>query len=350
MTAWATPAAVAAAVVANLRSSVSRYTRRPPTGYAILVKGVEQMRQSMTTFFHLDRGSPILRIGLVAGYMALLAGCSKLGIGDSPTTPGPVPTPGSIIVYSAIGASDANGVGSSALCVPFTDCPNGMGYVPVTVRQLRSRGYTVNHLNLGIATFVIGRDFQSLGQQYNHPVGGNFIEAEMPFVQTTATVVTIFAGVNEINVVTAALGGGAGGSDPNAYIDTQVRAFGTDYATLLTGIKARVSAGTPRIVALNVPNAAGLPYLAGNSLAQRQAAQRIAVGMSKTVVNALTAQNIVVVDLMCDARSYLAANYSADGLHPNDLGYAFIASEVVRAITSNYPAPQSSCPAMTIVP
>ena len=104
-------------------------------------------------------------------------------------------------------------------------------------------------------------------------------------MQTTATVVTIFAGINEVNVITAALGGGAGGSDPNGYIDAQVRAFGTDYATLLAGIKARVAAGTPRIVALNVPNAAGLPYLAGASLAQRQAAQRLAVGMTRTVVN-----------------------------------------------------------------
>ena len=310
------------------------------------------MRQSMTTFFYLNRESPILRIGLIAGCVALLAGCSKLGIGDkSPTAPTPPPTTGSTIVYSAIGASDANGVGSSVVCLPFIpECPNGMGYVPVAVRQLRSMGYTVNHLNLGVVTFVIGRDFQLLGQQYGHEVGGNFIDQEMPFVQTTATVVTIFAGVNEVNVITAALGGGAGGSDPNSYIDAQVRAFGTDYTTLVAGIKARVAAGTPRIVALNVPNAAGLPYLARVSAAQRQAAQRIAVGMTKTVVNALTAQNVVVVDLMCDARSYLSSNYSSDGLHPNDAGYAFIAAEVVRAITSTYPAPQSSCAAMTIVP
>jgi len=307
------------------------------------------MRQSIATFFRLNSGSPILRIGLMAGCVALSVGCSKLGIGEKgPTAPSPLPTVGSTIVYSAIGASDANGVGSSAQCVPFTDCPNGMGYVPVTVRQLRSQGYTVNHLNLGIATTVIGRDFQNLGQQYDHLVAGNFIESEMPFVQTTATTVTIFAGINEVNVITAALGGGAGGSDPNAFMDAQVRAFGTDYATLLTGI--RVRAGQPRIIALNVPNAAGLPYLARAALAQRQAAQRISVGMSKTVVNALTAQNVVVVDLMCDARSYATSNYSSDGLHPNDAGYAFIAAEVVRAITSSYPAPQSSCSQMTIVP
>ena len=73
--------------------------------------------------------------------------------------------------------------------------------------------------------------------------------------------------------------------------------------------------------------------------------------MTTTVVNALTAQGIVVIDLMCDARTYLASNYSSDGFHPNDAGYAFIAGEVVKAITSSsYPAPLNSCSQMTLVP
>jgi len=303
----------------------------------------------MTTFFCLERHSPILRIGIVTGCLALAAACSKLGDDLNPNAPTPPPTQGSIVDYSAIGASDANGVGSSALCVPFTECSNGMGYVPVTVRALRSQGFTVNHLNLGVATAVISRDFQTLAGQYNHFVAGNFIEQEMPFVRTTSTVVTMFSGLNEVNVLTAALGGGAGGSDPNGFMDRQVQTFGTNYATLLAGIKTR--AGAPRLVALNVPNAAGLPYLARATQAQRQAAQRISVAMTRTVVNVLTSQNVVVVDLMCDARSYQAGNYSSDGLHPNDAGYAFMASEVVRAITTSaYPAPQSNCSAMTIVP
>jgi hypothetical protein len=47
----------------------------------------------------------------------------------------------------------------------------------------------------------------------------------------------------------------------------------------------------------------------------------------------------------------VASNYAGDGLHPNDAGYAFIAGEVVKAITgSSYPAPQGSCTGMTIVP
>jgi lysophospholipase L1-like esterase len=293
--------------------------------------------------------SPILRIVLVISVMCGSQACDRLGLGQSSTAPTGPPVAGSTIVYSAVGASDANGVGSSVPCVPFTECANGMGYVPVAARQLRAQGFTVNLLNLGLPTFVIGRDFQTLGQQYNRIIGGNFIDQEMNFVQTNATLVTIFAGINETNVITAALGGGAGGSDPNGYMDAQVRAFGADYATLLAGIQGR--AGSPRIVVLNVPNAAALPYLAGNSLAQRQAAQRISVAMTKTVVNGLVTGNLAVVDLMCDARSYIPSNYSSDGLHPNDAGYAFIAGELVKAITSaSYPSPQASCAAMSIVP
>ena len=288
---------------------------------------------------------------MAAAALLVATGCNKLGLGDatSPTAPSGPPATGSTIFYTAVGASDAAGVGSSGECVPFVDCPNGMGYVPVTIRALKALGFTVTNLNLGIPTAVIGRDFQTLGGQYGRVIVGNFIEHEMSFVQTNATVVTIFAGVNEINTITSALGGGAGGSDTNGYIDAQVKAFGADYTTLVAGIRAR--AGSPRIVILNVPNAAGLPFLARASLAQRQAAQRAAVGMSKTVVNPLVSSSISVIDLMCDARSYVASNYSSDGLHPNDAGYAFISSEVVKAITTSlYPAPQSSCTGMTIVP
>lgn len=305
------------------------------------------MRVSARRIFSNLRHSPILRICLVAGSVTCTTACSKSA--DGPTAPTPPPVAGSTINYTAVGASDANGVGSSAECLPLTPCPNGMGYVPVTVRALTAKGITVNNLNLGIATSVIGRDFAVLGAQYNRVIIGNFIDNEMPFVQTNASVVTIFAGINEVNTITAALGGGAGGADPNGFIDAQVRAFANDYTTLLAGIRTR--AGSPRIIILNVPNPAGLPFLAGASLAQRQAAQRAAVAMTKTAVNPLVSSSVTVIDLMCDGRSYFGFNYSSDGLHPNDAGYAFISAEVVKAITtSGYPAPQSSCAGMTIVP
>lgn len=291
----------------------------------------------------------MLRIGIACAALASATACDKLGLGGgSPTAPSEPPAAGSAIVYTAIGASDVTGVGSSVPC-PLADCPDGTGYVQNAVRQLRAQKFTLNVRNLGIPTAVIGPDFEALGKLYNHTIVGNFIQHEMPFAQADATLVTVFAGVNEVNTITAALGGGAGGSDPNGYIDSQVKAFAADYATLVSGLRNR--AGAARLVILNVPNAAGLPYLAGVSLAQRQAAQRAAVGMTRSGVNTLASSSITVIDLMCDARSYVASNYSSDGLHPNDAGYAFMAGEVVRAITSSsYPAPQSSCSAMTMVP
>jgi lysophospholipase L1-like esterase len=233
-------------------------------------------------------------------------------------------------------------------CVPLDHTCAGMGYVHVTARQLTAQGFSVSLTNLGLPTAVIGRDFETLGQQFNRTVIGNFIDQEMPFIPRTTTVVTIFAGGNEVNTITAALGAGVGGNDPNGYIDNQVKAFGADYTTLLNGIRDR--AGSPRIVILNTPNMAGLPYLSGASAAQRQAAQRASVGMTRTVVNPLVSANTVVVDVMCDTRTYQRSNYSSDGLHPNDAGYAYMAAEVVRAVTSNaYPAPQSNCSAMSLV-
>jgi lysophospholipase L1-like esterase len=224
-----------------------------------------------------------------------------------------------------------------------------MGYVQVATRQLQAQGFTVSLTNFGIPTAVISRGFQSLAVQYGRTVEGNFIDHEMPFVPKDTTVTTIFAGVNEVNTITRALGAGAGGSNPNAYIDDQVRLFGADYATLIDGIRAR--AGQSRIVILNVPNAGAMPFQAGATLAQKQAAQRAAVGMSRTVVNRLASSSVSIIDTLCDPRSYQPGLFSGDGLHPNDAGYANIAADVVRAITSaSHPAPQDSCSSMTLIP
>lgn len=280
--------------------------------------------------------------------LALAAGaCTKLGIGSdsgSPTAPTGVPAAGSTLVYSAVGASDVLGIGSTSPCFLFEDC-NGTGYVWVAARQLRSQGYTVTVGNLGIPAGVISRAFQDLGTQNGRTIGGNFIEQEMPFVRANADIVTVFAGGNDVNTITAALGNGAGGGNQTAYIDSQVTAFGTDLSTLVAGIRARAAAA--RIIVINLPNMAALPYLANASLAQKQAAQRISVRMTTTAINTL--QGVTVIDLMCDTRVYQANFFSSDGFHPNDNGYAILGAEVARAVTTtSYPAPRSSCSQMTL--
>jgi lysophospholipase L1-like esterase len=293
---------------------------------------------------HMSPG-PKRRIAIIALLASLTAAaCTNLGSGGSPTDPSPLPAPGATLLYSAVGASDVMGIGSSSPCFLFEDC-NGTGYVWVAARQLRSMGYTVNVSNLGIPAAVISRAFEDLGGQNGRTIGGNLIEQEMPFVCKNSSFVTVFTGANDVNTITAALGNGAGGADPNGYIDSKVAAFGGDYATLISGIRSR--AGSARIVVLNLPNMAAIPYLASASLAQKQAAQRIAVRMTTTVINAL--QGVTVLDLMCDPRMYQASIYSSDGFHPNDSGYAMLGAGVVSALTStSYPAPKSSCAQMTL--
>jgi hypothetical protein len=151
-----------------------------------------------------------------------------------------------------------------------------------------------------------------------------------------------------VNLVTPALGQGAGLPDQAGFITAQVKAFGDDYATLLNVIRERASSA--RIIAINLPNMAGMPFLTGASLPQRQAAQKLSVGMTTTVINPLTSQGVLVVDLMCDARSYQATTYSRDVFHPTDTGFGCIAAEVVAAATTGYKNPPAGCPSMTLVP
>ena len=77
----------------------------------------------------------------IALFVTVLAvsGCSVL---TNPTTPSE-PTPTSAVVYSAVGASDANGVGGSVVCLPYVTCPNGTGYVQVIARRYTDAGKNV---------------------------------------------------------------------------------------------------------------------------------------------------------------------------------------------------------------
>jgi lysophospholipase L1-like esterase len=276
--------------------------------------------------------------------------CSKSG--DGPTAPSPTPTNGAIF-YTAIGASDGIGFGSSSPCIPFTDCPDGAGYVQILRRRLRdnSPGQTVEHRNLSIPGAVLSKAIEDLAREIGQPISelaGNFIERQSPFVPTSTTHVTIFAGGNDANVIGRAALAGRGGSDPSAYIDTQVRQWGTDLQDLIARIRSR--APNARIVALNMINLAGAPYIASRPTSERAIMQRIAVGISDQV-NALTSRNVLVVDLMCDARLYQPQNYSSDGFHPGDAGYQIFAEDAYPALKDGVNnQPNTSCAQRRLIP
>jgi lysophospholipase L1-like esterase len=268
---------------------------------------------------------------LIAALLAVCGaglGCNK---SDSPTGPSSTPADGPIF-YTAIGASDGIGFGSSSPCVPFTDCPDGSGYVQILRRRLRETGRTVDHRNLSLPGAVLSRAIEDLARDIGQPINqlsGNFIERQAPFVETATTHVTIFAGGNDANVIGRAALAGRGGSDPSAYIDAQVRQWGVDLEDLIARIRAR--APNTRIVALNMINLAGAPYVSSRPASEKVIMQRIAVGISDRV-NALTNRQVLVVDLMCDARLYLPSSYSSDGFHPGDAGYAAFADDALPAL------------------
>lgn len=278
--------------------------------------------------------------------LALATACNKLA---TPTDPSPTDA-NSTIYYTAIGASDGIGFGGSSPCLPFADCPTGTGYVQTLRRRLGETGRTVNHQNLSIPGSVLSKAVFDLAASVGRPIdqlAGNFIEREAPFVSTATTHVTIFAGGNDANTIAFAARS-QGGADVNGFVDGQVRQWGTDLEDLVARIRGR--APNARIVALNLPNLAASPYLSGNPVAEKSLMQRVAVGLSDRV-NALTARNVLVVDLMCDARLYLPANYAADGFHPNDTGYAVFTELTLPALRDGTNrTPSTTCAQRAVFP
>lgn len=292
---------------------------------------------------------PRARTALVIAALAISgAGCGLFGDESSPTAPSAVgpPSAGAPIHYTAIGASDASGFGSSVPCVPFSPCPDGTGYVPVLARQLgTSRAVTV--VNLGIPASVLSPAMEAIARQQGRDVTGNFVDRQMPFVPRESTLVTIFGGANDANAVGDAIAAGAAGADISGYIATQARQFGTDYDRLVRGVRDRATGAF--IIVINVPNLAALPYAARYPLEHRRVLQAVSVAFSREA-NRQAGGSVSVLDVMCDAEMYNAGRFSNDGFHPNDAGYAHIASRLASVVNGAAGAPASSCARMTTVP
>ena len=282
------------------------------------------------------------RLTLFVCLLAVASGCDLFKKTTEPTPP----VPANEVHYTAIGASDAIGIGASVPCLPFVACPTGTGYVQTLARQLENGGKTVTLMNLGLPGAVLGPETQQMGASIGLDIFGNFLDREVPFVPRETTVLTVFAGGNDVNTVGTAIKRGQAGSNPTGFIQTQTQNFARDLNALVTGIRGR--APNARIVILNLPNMAAMPYNAGLTLQEKQAMQQISVAFSAQI-NLLTAQNVLVIDLMCDSAMYQASMFSSDGFHPNDAGYARLAALAFGAAsTGTSSAPRSACGQMTL--
>src|SRR4029453_7317153 len=122
----------------------------------------------------------LLQLSMTCSLVLLLAlaACSSKDDGggsDHPTGPSPGGT--GPVSYTAIGASDTTGFGGSSPCLPFSDCPNGTGYVQRITREMGNSGRTVNLLNLGIPGSVVGPEIEDLARQLGRGTIGNFAHA-----------------------------------------------------------------------------------------------------------------------------------------------------------------------------
>jgi lysophospholipase L1-like esterase len=277
-----------------------------------------------------------------------LAGCDLLKNGSSsPSNPTAPST--TTFDYTAMGASDAIGYGSSNVCFPFTACPNGTGYIQDIARMYQAdhATMTLDLLNMGIPGAVLGPTIMNLGNSLGLGIPANFLDGELPFIQTNASLVTIFAGGNDVRTVGSALQAGRGGSDINGFILSQASQFGADLNTLMTGVKAK--SPNAKIIILNLPNLAGTPYYSGYSLTDKQVVQTISVSFSAQI-NAQATHGASVIDLMCDPNMYQPSFFSSiDGFHPDDQGYAYMAGLVYNVIKGTpATAPKSSCSQMKL--
>ena len=232
------------------------------------------------------------------------------------------------------------------VCVPFSACENGTGYVPLLTRRVgATREVTLT--NLGIPASVLSPTIHQIAQANGRDIPANFIDRELPFVPSNATLVTIFGGGNDTNALAEAIDKGAAGNDVRGYIAAQVRAFGADYERLVRGVRSR--APDAFIIVVNVPNMAGLPYAAGLSVSRRQVLQAIAVGFAQEA-NRQAGAGVVVLDLLCDPQVYDRGRFSSDGFHPNDAGYAYLAERLLPIVNGATPPVAASCSQMSLVP
>lgn len=281
--------------------------------------------------------------------MVVAAGCGLFGKDESPTAPSAPnhPAAGAAVRYTAIGASDAVGVGASVMCPPFDPCANGTGYVPVLVRRVAGSPREVTLTNLGIPGALLSPAIHQIAQTHGREIPANFVDRELPFVPANSTLVTIFGGGNDTNALGEAIERGAAGNDVRGYISTQVRAFGADYDRLVRGVRSR--APEAFVIVVNVPNMAGLPYSAGLSQLRRQVLQAISVGFAREA-NRQAGAGVVVLDVLCDPQVYDRNRFSGDGFHPNDAGYAYLADRLLSIVNGAAPAVASSCSQMNLVP
>jgi lysophospholipase L1-like esterase len=266
--------------------------------------------------------------------------------------------------YAAVGASEAVGIGASVPCGVIRSllpgCPGGTSYAPILSRNKYDWLGFLYLRDLGISGAVISPTIQTLLNQTgtapydtctqrtgNDRVLFSLLGDEVSRIPGRTDQITFFAGPNDAVGLVNALGCGAGGTDAasqTAFVQKYVLQFQADLIVLAAGLRAK--APTAVIAAANVPDLSRLPFAAPYSQAAKAALQAFSLGFDGSI-DALAMSGIRVVDLLCDppgTGAYDPTNFSADGFHPNNKGYAALAQRFQAVLTATAPStPQPSC-------
>ena len=190
------------------------------------------------------------------------------------------------VVYVAMGASDAVGVGSNQ--------PGSQGYVPLLAQRL-PRGS--HFLNLGVSGIHLHQA----------------ITEELPLALSTAPgLVTIWLVANDF----------VAGVSYESYM--------SDLDTLLKRLRAGIQA---RVVMANLPNLAQLPRFAQLSSAQQVHMQEQLQRWNAQIAVIAARYHVTIVDLFNRSQLTTHPEYvSGDGFHPSPAGYVQLADAFWQAI------------------
>ncbi len=191
------------------------------------------------------------------------------------------------LVYVALGASDAVGIGS--------DTPVSQGYVPLVAARLPKGSHAID---LGVNGIHL------------HEA----LTAELPLaLSTSPDLITVWLVANDF----------IGGVAYNEYMQ--------DLATLLSQLRSGTRA---RIFMANLPDLTRLPAFSGDTASQKAQMLRDIEGWDAGIAQQAARYGVTLVDLL-QRGSEITAHpeyISGDGFHPSPAGYAQLATIFWRAI------------------
>lgn len=197
--------------------------------------------------------------------------------------------------YTALGASDAVGIGAT---------PNTAGYVYLISDWMKARYTYWTLINRGVSGYTAP------------DIVNNTLS---PAVADQPQIVTLWVGGNDVVKSAAVLESTA----------TLAARYRTAYTTILHRLRTETGAF---IVTANIPDISRTPVANGYPSFLKTLAKNDTLALNAVIAEVAAAENVPVVDLYSNPESYNPANFSSDGFHPNNAGYALMAQQYEAVI------------------